>query len=155
MYTTPPLSCTWRGLPLTVVRLTDEFGHDWVEHNYPGRDGAEVESMGRKAARFSGEAVFNGPTWHIQALGFVAMVENASLTGTGDFVHPFWETFTGTMLSARITHEDRKHDHARVEFTFLEAEAAPFAFAVASTLASAAAAASAASAAVAAALAAL
>lgn len=144
MHATPPLPCRWEGLTITAERIVDDFGRDWTQHAYPGRDGVEVEDMGKRPARFDVDAVFFGETWFVELDWFVRLVRSAPARTVGTFEHPFWGSFDGTIESVRVTHVDRKHNVGRVTFTFFESTAAPFAFEVSSSLASATAAAEAA-----------
>ena len=142
----PPLLCTWQGIVLQVTRVSDQYGRTWVEHAYPGRDGVELEDMGRQARRMTLEVVFNGSSWFVDLWTLKDAVESAP-TVAGNFVHPYLGTFFGVLRDLNVEHVDQKEDYARATCTFVEGALAPFAFAVSTTLASAAAAAEAASAA--------
>lgn len=163
-HVTPPLVCIWSGHELQVTRISDDVGHDWVEHVYPGRDGAELESMGARPRRFDLEALFMGVTWREDALDFLTQVQEAptiadfdldEMTQITTLIHPWWGSISGAMGQARVTHEDRVHSSARITCTFVEGTAAPFAFEASASLPAAVAGAEAAHAGASAALAAL
>ena len=155
MRAVPPLACTWQNIALTVLKITDRTGRIYVEHVYPGRDGAEVEDMGAEPARFDIEAVLWGPRWADDLFALQASAELPLATGTGTFVHPFRGTMRGVIRGLTVSHQDTKHDFATVNFTFVEASGTPAAFATSASSASAVAAAQAAAATAAAAVAAL
>ena len=137
MRTVLPLACTWSGIALTVIRLTDTSAHRWVEHAYPGVDGVELESVGAEPRRFDVEAVFFGATWFADMAVFMGAVEQPTTTTPSPFVHPFLGTIFGCIPQATVTHEDRKNDCAIVRFSLIEGKLAPFAFTSTSTLAGA------------------
>ena len=123
---------SWKGLSLVVTRLTEQVGHDWVQHTYPGRDGVELESMGGRADRLELELQFFGDTWWEDLLVFLAAVRQPGPPDT--FVHPIWGSVEGVMTDVRVVHEDRRHSSARVEAVFVAGTAATFAFSASTTL---------------------
>lgn len=131
-----PLLCTWNDTQLLVERLTDAVGHDWVQHRYPGRDGTEVESMGRRPRDFRAELVFMGATWVDDAWAFIQSVEDPE-GAAGTFTHPWWGSMSAVIDQVDVTHVDRQTGAAKVTAHILEAVVTPFAFAATSTLSSA------------------
>lgn len=142
MRTVTPLTCTWKGLTFTVIRMTDQGGYDWVQHVYPGRDGVELEPMGARARVYRLEVLFFGSEWWNDLQAFGSAVDQPG--EPSEFVHPFWGSVMGVVTDMEAVHEDRKNDQARCTCTLVEGVAAPFAFATSTSMASASAAATAA-----------
>lgn len=147
-----PVECSFRGLPLLVTQISDSSGRVWVQHQYLGRLGVDLETTGRMPDRFELELIVNGPGWLASLRSIRRAVDEAS---PGVFTHPYLGRFTGVLADLQVTHTDRAHDVARARVTFLAGGGEAVAFAATRTTASAAAAAEMASAAAGTALAAL
>lgn len=109
---------SYRGVPFGVLGGSGKFGRRNAVHEYPFRDTAWVEDMGR-AAR------------HINVSGFLVgadviaqrerMIASAEASGDGELIHPT----LGRMLVSLISFStEEQWDHGRVfkvEFSFIEA----------------------------------
>lgn len=112
------LPASYRGVPFEVLRTRDHGEHAVTEHEYPYRDGGEVEDQGRKVRRISITAVFWGPKYK-QALQ--SLVVELEKRGAGELVHPVFGPVQVQPVSWDIPHEAERPDYAEVALEFTEA----------------------------------
>lgn len=111
------LPASYRGAAFEVLRTRDHGEHAVAEHEYPYRDGGEVEDQGRKARRISITAVFWGPKYKQALQAFVAELEKR---GAGELVHPVFGPVQAQPGPWDITHEAERPDYAEVVLEFVE-----------------------------------
>ncbi len=111
------LPASYRGVPFEVLRTRDHGEHAVTEHEYPYRDGGEVEDQGRKVRRISITAVFWGPKYK-QALQ--SLVVELEKRGAGELVHPVFGPVQAQPGPWDITHEAERLDYAEVALEFIE-----------------------------------
>ncbi len=111
---------SFRGVPFEVLRTRDHGEKAVVEHEYPYRDGGEVEDMGRKARRISITAVAWGPAYEaaLEKLG-KALEER----GAGELVHPVFGPVRAQVISWDIPQEAERPDYAEVAMELVVAGA--------------------------------
>ncbi len=112
------LPASYRGVPFEVLRTRDHGEHAVAEHEYPYRDGGEVEDQGRKVRRISITAVFWGPKYKQALQSLVAELEKR---GKGELVHPVFGPVQVQPVSWDIPHEAERPDYAEVALEFTEA----------------------------------
>lgn len=114
------LPASFRGVGFEVLRTRDHGERAVVEHEYPYRDGSEVEDMGRKARRISITAVAWGPAYEaaLEKLG-KALDER----GPGELVHPVFGPVRAQVISWDIPHEAERPNYAEVALEFVVAGA--------------------------------
>lgn len=105
------LPASFRGVGFEVLRTRDHGERSVVEHEYPYRDGSEIEDMGRKARRISITAVVWGPAYEaaLEKLG-KALDER----GPGELVHPVFGPVRAQVLSWDIPHEAERPNYAEL-----------------------------------------
>lgn len=114
------LPASFRGVGFEVLRTRDHGERAVVEHEYPYRDGGEVEDMGRKARRISITAVVWGPAYEaaLEKLG-KALDER----GPAELVHPVFGPVRAQVISWDIPHEGERPNYAEVAMEFVVAGA--------------------------------
>ena len=112
------LPASYRGAAFEVLRTRDHGEHAVAEHEYPYRDGGEVEDQGRKVRRVSITAVFWGPKYKQALQSLVAELEKR---GKGELVHPVFGPVQVQPVSWDIPHEAERPDYAEVALEFTEA----------------------------------
>ncbi len=114
------LPASFRGVGFEVLRTRDHGERAVVEHEYPYRDGSEVEDMGRKARRISITAVVWGPAYEaaLEKLG-KALDER----GPGELVHPVFGPVRAQVISWDIPHEAERPNYAELALEFVVAGA--------------------------------
>ena len=114
------LDASFKGAPFEVLRTRDRGEHAVAAHEYPYRDGAEVEDMGRKARLISITAAIWGKEYEaaLEKLG-KAMDER----GPGELIHPVFGPVRVQALTWDITHEAERRNYAEVALEFMVAGA--------------------------------
>lgn len=114
------LNASFRGAPFEVLRTRDRGEHAVVEHEYPYRDGAEVEDMGRKARRISITAAVWGKDYETALERLIKALDER---GPAELVHPVFGPVKAQALPWDITHEAERPDYAEVALEFVVAGA--------------------------------
>jgi prophage DNA circulation protein len=70
-----------------LVSFTDSRGPRTVVHEFPKRDGARIEVMGRRPHRTEFQLVFTGPNWIATLKQLVAAID---ADASGLLVHPIY-----------------------------------------------------------------
>ena len=89
-------AASWRDLPFVVATDREAAGRRWAVHEYPFRDDAWPEDMGKLPRRFSFAAFLTGPDVLAQR---ARMVEAAEAPGEGELVHPVYGAMTVALLA--------------------------------------------------------
>jgi prophage DNA circulation protein len=113
-------ACKWRNLTLQVQRLGDHLERRWVEHEYPGVDGADVEDTGRKSRDTQITAVFIGPDYLTDLSNLIGLVADGK---AGSFQHPFLGTWLARITIGTIDHNEGFRNGCMVELSVKEAKA--------------------------------
>jgi prophage DNA circulation protein len=112
------LPASFRGAPFEVLRTRDNGSRAVVEHEYPYRDGAEVEDLGRKARRISLTAVIWGKDYEAALQKLIAAMDTR---GAGDLVHPVFGPVKVQPVSWDIPHDGERPNYAEVALEFVVA----------------------------------
>lgn len=70
-----------------LKKITDTRGPRRVEHNFPYRDGAKQETLGRKPHRTEWLLTYTGPTW---IADFLQLADAIDSSPSGILVHPIY-----------------------------------------------------------------
>jgi prophage DNA circulation protein len=116
------LTASWRGVPFFVTAAKTSLGRRADVHEYPAREDAYVEDLGRLARRYVIDGFVIGPDYLTQRQDLEAALEEV---GPGELVHPYCGTITAQLVGeATITESDSEGGLARVSMTFAPAGAA-------------------------------
>lgn len=108
----------FRDFVFDIVKVDDDASRALVEHNYPYKDGADVEDMGRGARHINVEAVFYGPDYEAQLQWFLGLLDQP---GSGKLIHPVFGNFEHIQVGKySIRHEADNVDQASVTIEFVE-----------------------------------
>lgn len=109
---------SFRGVTFDVIRTHDSAKRDLAEHEYPYKDGADVEDLGRKAMRPTVTAVFWGDNYEKQLQTFIKALDTA---GYGELIHPVFGSMPKMQLeSYSISHDAEHPDYCTVELQFVD-----------------------------------
>lgn len=112
---------SFRGVPFQVDSVDGQIGRRTVVHEYPGRDSASVEDLGRRVRRIKLDAFVLGDGYMSVRDQLRAAIEKA---GSGQLVHPYWgEMRVSVEGEARVTESTDKGGYARFSFSVVEAGA--------------------------------
>ena len=79
------LPASFRGVTAEVRSIKDSGENALAEHNYPYRNGGDIENFGRDALKSAIEFVFWGDDYESRLQSFVSALE---VLEAGELVHP-------------------------------------------------------------------
>lgn len=108
---------SFRGKPFSVKRSDAQVGRRTVVHNYPQRDEAFPEDMGRLPRAFTIEALVIGPDY-MKARD--ALIDALEQPGPGQLVHPYYgRRMVSLTAPARISESYEFGGSARISLDFI------------------------------------
>ena len=111
------VAASFGGIEFDVVSVRDAVERRVVDHEYLGRDGADLEDTGRAARPTTYSAVFHGD-------GYLnRLTELQRLIDTGEtraMRHPLLGTWQAKAIRMSIEHDQSMRDAAKVELEFKE-----------------------------------
>lgn len=124
------LECKWKDIAFPITNLHTELKQDVVEHKYPDRDGAHVESTGRSPLKVTCQALFynnisrgKGETWSFGTMfptGYVNFMEVCKDRSVGTLQHPFLGTFDAKLVSMVTELDSQRRDGVIVNLEWVE-----------------------------------
>jgi len=110
---------SFRGVRFDCQNTSDSTQRDTASHEYPYRDGADVEDLGRKARQVKLTAVLWGQDYERRLRQLIAALD---LPGYGELVHPVFGSIRRAQLQDyQISHDAETPDHCTVAISFVEA----------------------------------
>ncbi len=107
----------FRDVPFQIESGDDERSQSIVTHEFPARDKPFLESLGKKANRFTIEAFLIGDDYLEQRDN----LQNACLqSGPGTLVHPFYGDLTVHCESIRTRNDRSEMRMVRISMSFIE-----------------------------------
>uniref|UniRef100_A0A7C4EK77 DNA circulation family protein n=1 Tax=Fundidesulfovibrio putealis TaxID=270496 RepID=A0A7C4EK77_9BACT len=111
------LDATFRGVRLHVLNTDDQAQRSLVRHEYPYRDGAEVEDLGRRARTIHVQAIVWGKEYETDLR---KLLEALDKPGPGELIHPVFGSITACVANVSVTHHEDEPDSARVILDLVE-----------------------------------
>lgn len=122
--------CSWRGIAFPIMNIHTKMDQDLVQHKYPDRDGAHVESTGRNPVVVSAKAIFYkgvsrgpGETWQFGDLfpgifnKFIAACKDRTV---GTLNHPIHGKFDAKCVSVDYDLTGDRRDGVIVDVQWIE-----------------------------------
>lgn len=112
------LTASFRGVEFDILSTDDEAERALALHEYPYKDGADVEDMGRHARRVTIRAIFFGDDYEDRLQAFIAVLDKP---GHGPLVHPVFGNMEKMQEAGyRIAHDADNVDSCALSVDFLE-----------------------------------
>jgi prophage DNA circulation protein len=108
---------SFRGVGFEVSASSLDLGRRFAVHEFPLRDSAEVEDMGRKGRAHSVEAYLVGPNYHIARDQLIDALE---APGLGALVHPWLGSRDVAFMSGRVSETTAEDGMCRFSLEFFE-----------------------------------
>lgn len=108
---------SFAGVEFQCQSTEDSIDRRLAEHEYPWKDGADIEDMGRRARRTRITAVFVGAEYETELGAFLKVADGGKV---GRFIHPLLGSWNAYVASAPIKHEHSSRDMATVDVEFVE-----------------------------------
>ncbi|MDE1713894.1 DNA circularization N-terminal domain-containing protein (plasmid) [Chromobacterium amazonense] len=113
------VDASFRGVRFDCLKSVDSAQRDQALHEYPYKDGADVEDLGRKARKVSLSAMFWGKDYPRRLRELVAALDAA---GPGELVHPVFGSMPqAQVLDYQISHDADAPDSCTVDINWVEA----------------------------------
>jgi prophage DNA circulation protein len=109
---------SFRGVPFEVEAASAQLGRRTVTHEFPGRDLAVIEDLGRRAREITLDAFVIGDGY---LAARDALLEAVERPGPGDLVHPYLGRMTVQVSVVRLRESTREGGMAVLTLTVLEA----------------------------------
>ncbi len=107
----------WGNIEINTQSCTDDYSRKVVAYDYPYKDGAELEDLGRQPRPSSFTAVFFGKNYLAELVDFLQEVDKG-LTRT--LQHPLFGQWEAKCVRAAVKHKHDARDFAEVDLEFLE-----------------------------------
>lgn len=111
------LDASFRGIPFDCQATGDTTRRALAVHEYPFKDGGEVDDMGRRARTFTVNAIFFGDTYQRELQAFIAALDEG---GEGELVHPVYGSHTVVVQEYDPKHDADRPDSCTIAITFVE-----------------------------------
>ncbi|WP_028498321.1 DNA circularization protein [Microvirgula aerodenitrificans] len=113
------LDASFRGVVFDCMRTQDNAQRDTTSHEYPYKDGADVEDLGRKARQIQISAIFYGTDYETRLQKFISELDRP---GQGELIHPVFGSIKhAQLLSYSIGHDADSPDYCTVDLQFIDA----------------------------------
>ncbi|MEW5727716.1 MAG: DNA circularization N-terminal domain-containing protein [Pseudomonadota bacterium] len=108
---------SWRGVPFWWTEATGKPGRRTVRHDYPQRDDAYVEDLGKKAPEFTLQVYVLGDDYIAQR---DRLEDACNQPGPGTLVHPTRGEMQVVCTGCEVTESTRERRQARFSLTFVK-----------------------------------
>lgn len=108
-------TASFKSVTFEIIDIKDSFPRRIVEHQFPNRDGAELEDLGRQPWKQNFSAVFYGDDYETNLSAFISVCNEAT---SGEFVHPVF----GKIESAKININSINHSADEWNYCTVECE---------------------------------
>jgi prophage DNA circulation protein len=112
------LDASFRGVPFQVDSAAYQGGRRAQVHEYPGRDVPLVEDLGRRARRFTVEALVLGPDYDFARDNLLAALEQSN---AGTLIHPYLGRLQVQAMDVSLHETTSEGGLARFTIAFQEA----------------------------------
>ncbi|HFQ7487436.1 DNA circularization N-terminal domain-containing protein, partial [Klebsiella quasipneumoniae subsp. quasipneumoniae] len=76
---------SFRGVAFDIITTRDSVQRDIAQHEYPYRNGANIDDLGGKPRSLQCQAVFFGDDYESRLQAFIAALD---VRGSGELIHP-------------------------------------------------------------------
>jgi len=112
------LEASFRGITFDCLSTTDSAQRAHADHEYPYRDGADVEDLGRGPRHIQIRAIFFGNDYESRLQAFLVALDGA---GDGELTHPVFGSIKhAQFVNYEIGHEADNVDQCSVSLEFIE-----------------------------------
>ncbi|HED5569704.1 TPA: DNA circularization N-terminal domain-containing protein [Yersinia enterocolitica] len=109
---------SFRGVPFDIINARDSVQRDIAQHEYPYKNGANIEDLGEKPRSLQCQAVFFGDDYEIRLQAFIAAIDKR---GQGELIHPVFGSMPDMQCYVyQINHDAESPDYCTVDVQFLQ-----------------------------------
>ena len=109
---------SFRGVAFDIINTRDSMQRDIAQHEYPYRDGANIDDLGGKPRSLQCQAVFFGDDYESRLQAFMAAIYTR---GPGELIHPVFGVMPDMLCYVyQVNHEAENPDYCTVDLQFLQ-----------------------------------
>jgi len=109
---------SFRGVAFDIINTRDSMQRDIAQHEYPYRDGANIDDLGAKPRSLQWQAVFFGDDYESRLQAFMAAIYTR---GPGELIHPVFGVMPDMLCYVyQVNHEADNPDYCTVDLQFLQ-----------------------------------
>ncbi|TWV30525.1 DNA circularization protein [Klebsiella quasipneumoniae] len=109
---------SFRGVAFDIINTRDSMQRDIAQHEYPYRDGANIDDLGAKPRSLQCQAVFFGDDYESRLQAFMAALYTR---GPGELIHPVFGVMPDMLCYVyQVNHEAENPDYCTVDLQFLQ-----------------------------------
>ncbi|OVZ94855.1 multidrug DMT transporter permease [Yersinia frederiksenii] len=109
---------SFRGVRFDIISTRDSVQRDIAQHEYPYKNGANIEDLGEKPRSLQCQAVFFGDDYETRLQTFIAALD---VRGQGELIHPVFGSMPDMQCYVyQVNHEADNPDHCTIDIQFLQ-----------------------------------
>ncbi len=109
---------SFRGIAFDIINTRDSMQRDIAQHEYPYRDGANIDDLGAKPRSLQCQAVFFGDDYESRLQAFMVAIYTR---GPGELIHPVFGVMPDMLCYVyQVNHEADNPDYCTVDLQFLQ-----------------------------------
>ncbi|WP_363447169.1 DNA circularization N-terminal domain-containing protein [Klebsiella pneumoniae] len=109
---------SFRGVAFDIINTRDSMQRDIAQHEYPYRDGANIDDLGGKPRSLQCQAVFFGDDYESRLQAFMAALYTR---GPGELIHPVFGVMPDMLCYVyQVNHEAENPDYCTLDLQFLQ-----------------------------------
>ncbi|MDM9245090.1 DNA circularization N-terminal domain-containing protein [Klebsiella pneumoniae] len=109
---------SFRGVAFDIITARDSVQRDIAQHEYPYRNGANIEDLGGKPRSLQCQAVFFGDDYESRLQAFIAALDTR---GPGELIHPVFGSMPDMLCYVyQVNHDAENPDYCTVDLQFLQ-----------------------------------
>ncbi|HCG2926680.1 TPA: DNA circularization N-terminal domain-containing protein [Escherichia coli] len=109
---------SFRGVPFDIINARDSVQRDIAQHEYPYKNGANIEDLGEKPRSLQCQAVFFGDDYETRLQAFIAVLD---VRGQGELIHPVFGSMPDMQCYVyQVNHDAESPDYCTIDIQFLQ-----------------------------------
>ncbi|HGU9904426.1 TPA: DNA circularization protein [Citrobacter freundii] len=109
---------SFRGVPFDIISTRDSVQRDIAQHEYPYKNGANIEDLGEKPRSVQCQAVFFGDDYETRLQAFIAVLD---VRGQGELIHPVFGSMPDMQCYVyQVNHDAESPDYCTIDIQFLQ-----------------------------------
>lgn len=109
---------SFRGVGFDIINTRDSVQRDIAQHEYPYKNGANIEDLGEKPRSLQCQAVFFGDDYETRMQAFIAALDKR---GQGELIHPVFGSMPDMQCYVyQVNHEADNPDYCTIDIQFLQ-----------------------------------
>ncbi|WP_181961250.1 DNA circularization protein, partial [Klebsiella pneumoniae] len=109
---------SFRGVAFDIITTRDSVQRDIAQHEYPYRNGANIDDLGGKPRSLQCQAVFFGDDYESRLQAFIAALD---VRGSGELIHPVFGSMPDMLCYVyQVNHDAETPDYCTVDLQFLQ-----------------------------------